>query len=514
MAVVAVTGLCLSAAISERKEAEESRLRLAAILEYSDDAIIGKDLNGIITFWNAGAERLFGYSAAEIVGHSINMIIPDNRRAEERYIVQRLKRSERIDHYETLRQAKDGRLIDVSLTVSPIRNTEGNIVGASNVSRDITDRKQVEEALKESDRRKDEFLATLAHELRNPLAPLTNALRILERPDADSSQRQEAHEIMSRQLQQMTRLVDDLLDVSRITHGKVELRKSPILLADAVGNAVETVMPKAQDSGHELVVHLPGEPVWVDADPVRLSQVFANLLSNSVKYTPRSGHIQVDAEATAHEVIIRVRDSGIGIPDSQLPRIFDMFMQVDNSIERAHGGLGIGLTLVKNLVQLHGGSIEAKSDGINQGSEFMVRLPRVPPPAAESELPLTPVKTPTRRLKVLVVDDSPAVAKTLGWMVELLGHEVRVANDGVSAVIMAHEFVPDVVLLDIGLSGMSGYEVCKKMCADPVLSHTTFIAQTGWGQPEHRRRSKEAGFHHHLVKPIDMAVLEKLFSSL
>jgi PAS domain S-box-containing protein len=515
MAVVAVTGLLLSAATAERREAEEVRSRLASIVEYSDDAIIGKDLNNIINFWNAGAQRLFGYRPSEIIGQPIYKIVPPDRRQEEEEIVSRLSRGERIEHYETVRVAKDGRLIDISLSVSPIRDSDGRIVGASKVARDVSDRKKMDARLKDSDRRKDEFLATLAHELRNPLAPLSNALHMLQLPELGEQRRREAYKIMEHQLQQMVRLVDDLLDVSRISHGKIELRRQRIQLKDAITSAMETVRPLIEERRHALTLEVPDEPVWVNADLIRLSQIFANLLNNAVKYTPGGGQIQLAVEAGAREVTVRVRDNGIGIPESDLPKIFDMFTQVDNSIERAQGGLGIGLTLVRNLVQLHGGSIEARSSGINQGSEFVVKLPRVDGPEPIKTSKDKPVsRGHGRRLKVLVVDDSREVAKTLGWMVELLGHEVQVTTDGASALALARDFVPDAVLLDIGLSGMSGYDVCRKMRAEPLLKDTIIIAQTGWGQAEHRQRSKEAGFHYHLVKPVDIHVLEDLLLSL
>jgi len=517
-AVTVVTGLLLSAAISERKQAEKSRARLAAIVESSEDAIIGINLDGSINFWNAGAERLSGYAAAEIIGKPITLIIPPDRRPEEHLIMDRVRHGEPT-HYETVRVAKDGRRINISLSVSPVRDDSGHIVGASKVARDITERVQAEDALKEADRRKDEFLATLAHELRNPLAPLSNALHILQSPGADEAQRTEARGIMARQVQQMVRLVDDLLDVSRISHGKIDLHKQRITLADAIKNALETAKPLVEENRHQLSVSLPDATLWLDADLTRLSQLFANLLNNAAKYTPPGGQLRLEATAEENNVVVRVCDTGIGIPASMLPHVFDMFTQADTSIERAHGGLGIGLTLVRTLAEMHGGSVDAFSKGTGQGSEFVVRLPLAqgspavaPPPA---RLPHAGTADgEQRRFRILVTDDSRMSAKTLGYMLEIMGHDVRLAYDGANALDIARSFLPEVIFLDIGLPGMSGYEICRQLRVDPVLAHSVIIAQTGWSQEEHRKRSKESGFDYHLVKPVDLQMLEELLLSL
>lgn len=522
IAVLTITGLCLSAVITERRWAEETRSFLASVVAYSEDAIIGNNLGEIINFWNGGAERLYGYSAAEAVGQSVNMVIPPGRREEERHIMDRLYRGERVEHYETVRVAKGGALINISLSVSPIYNGKGELVGVSKVARDITERIEGERALKEADRRKDEFLATLAHELRNPLAPLSNALNIIRQPTMDVSRREEALDIMHRQVHQLIRLVDDLLDVSRISHGKVELRKEHIRLSDAIHSALETTRPLIEASGHQLTVTMPEETLWLDGDLTRLSQIFSNLLNNAAKYTPTGGHILLEAARENNQVAVRVRDTGIGIDPDMLPRVFDIFTQADNSLQKTHGGLGIGLTLVKSLVEMHGGTVRVQSGGYNQGSEFTVRLPLAQAPAERTDVTKsTPressdshIAKGTRPLRVLVVDDSPNLAKTLAWMVELLGYEVRTAHNGVGALEVAQAFIPDVVLLDIGMSDINGYEVCRRMRADPRLKHAVIVAQTGWGQAEHRQRSKEAGFDHHLVKPVELDVLEKLLASL
>ncbi|MDE3059879.1 MAG: response regulator, partial [Pseudomonadota bacterium] len=303
---------------------------------------------------------------------------------------------------------------------------------------------------------------------------------------------------------------DDLLDIARITSGKIVLHRQRIPLADTIETAVEMARPLIRERNHSLKVHLPEQPVWINGDATRLSQLFGNLLSNAAKYTDPGGRIEINAHAKEDEAVIRVHDNGIGIPPDKLDYIFDMFAQVDNSIERAQGGLGIGLTLVRNIAELHGGRIEAHSAGCNKGSEFIVRLPVLKPSQKEMEENVpNPITPSSNRYRVLVVDDNEASAKTLGWMLEMLGHEVKLALDGPSAIETAHVYRPDIVLLDIGLPDMNGYEVCAAMRSDPALEHTAFIAQTGWGQEQHLQRSKEAGFDYHLIKPISIKALQE-----
>jgi PAS domain S-box-containing protein len=354
---------------------DEVQARLAAIIESSEDAIISKTLDGVIRTWNTGAERLFGYRADEAVGRSITLIIPADRLSEERDILARISRGERIEHYETIRVGKDGRQVPISLTVSPVRDAEGRIIGASKVARDISERIEAVEALREADRRKDEFLALLAHELRNPLAPLRNGLEVMRLAPGNPEVIAKAWSMMDRQLTHLVRLVDDLLDISRINRDKMELRCAPVLLADVIGNAVETSRPALDAAGHRLTVSLPPEPVSLFGDLIRLAQVFSNLLNNSAKYTEPGGQVWVTAARDGDQVSVVVRDTGIGIPTDALPLIFDMFNQVDRSIERSTGGLGIGLALVRRLVEKHGGTVEAASPGPGQGSTFTVRLP-------------------------------------------------------------------------------------------------------------------------------------------
>jgi PAS domain S-box-containing protein len=368
-----LTGACVD--ITERKRVEEDRAKLAAIVESSGDAIVSKALDGTILSWNAGAERLFGYAASEAIGQPITLIIPPERLDEEREILARLWRGERIEHFETVRVAKDGRRLDISLTLSPVHNTRGEVVGASKVARDISRRKRAEEALREADRQKDEFISLLAHELRNPLAPIRNGLQVMRLAASDAAAVSQARAMMDRQLTHLVRLVDDLLDISRISRNKMELRKERVLLADAVASAVETARPAIEAGGHELTVSLPPEPIFLDADLTRLAQVFSNLLTNSAKYTPRGGNVWLTAWRPDGEVFVSVRDSGLGIPAEALPHVFDMFSQVDRSVERSTGGLGIGLALVKGLVEMHGGTVTAESEGPGKGSTFTVRFP-------------------------------------------------------------------------------------------------------------------------------------------
>ncbi len=513
MGVLSVTGLLLAAAIAQSKETAEIKARLAAIVESSGDAIIGKDLQGIITFWNDAAERLFGYGTTEIIGRPIALLIPSEIQEQERQVLEQLHQGERIAHYETVRLSKDGQPIDVSITSSPIRDVHGNIVGTSKSVRDIRERKRADEILRDADRRKNEFLATLAHELRNPLAPIVGAAQLLQFPQINADRRAEAYDIIGRQAQHMSRLVDDLLDMSRILHGKIDLRKERIALEEAIHSAVETAKSLIEANRHTLTLELAQDTIWLDADPTRLSQIFVNLLNNAAKYTPHGGQISLSVEAASEAVLVKISDNGPGIPETMLDKIFNLFTQIDSSIERTHGGLGLGLALVKNLVEMHGGHIKAQNRKDGHGSEFTVCLPyavsSAPSVVAHTDSPIA-----SCRLRVLVVEDSASLARTTGWMLEALGHEACLAHNAQEAMVAAREFKPEVVMLDIGLPGMSGYDLCKHLRTEPYLKNSIFIAQTGWGQPEHRERTRAAGFDYHLVKPVDIPTLENLLLSL
>ena len=368
--------------------------------------------------------------------------------------------------------------------------------------------------LQESDRRKDEFLATLAHELRNPLAPIQNAVQILRADDPLGSMHQWAKDVIDRQVRQMSRLVDDLLDLSRINVGKLELRSARIELRDVLDAAVEITRPLFEARGQQFQASMPAESIYLDGDLTRLAQVVSNLLNNSAKYTEHGGQVHLSAERQGSDAVITARDNGAGIPAEMLPRIFDMFTQVDRSLERSQGGLGVGLTLVKRLVEMHGGSITAQSDGRNRGSEFTVRLPVALGVCRAAENRLPQPATPASTLRILVVDDNRDSAASLAMLLRVMGNDIRIAHDGLEALAQTKEFRPDVVLLDIGLPRINGYEAAQRIRQLPGGNRVVLIATTGWGQESDRRRSKDAGFDHHLVKPIDSGALAQLLATL
>ncbi len=378
----------------------------------------------------------------------------------------------------------------------------------------LAERELTEEALREADRRKDEFLATLAHELRNPLAPIRNSLHILRLTAGGDPAAEQVCDVLDRQVGHLVRLVDDLMEVSRITRGKVELRIEPVELAAVIRSAVEASRPLIEASRHQLAISLPAEALIIDGDGVRLSQVFSNLLNNAARYMPEGGQIWLQARRQLDSVQVTVRDTGIGIPAEMLPRIFNMFTQVDRSMRQAQGGLGIGLTLVRRLVEMHGGQVVAKSPGINQGSEFAVTLP-LSRKAVEAARAATTTHVPVFPSgRVLVVDDNRDAAESLGMLLKLLGADVCIVNDGPAALAILPSFRPTVVLLDIGMPGMDGYEVARRIRQQAEWRALLLIALTGWGQEDDRRRSAEAGFDHHLIKPADIAALQTLFMSL
>jgi signal transduction histidine kinase/CheY-like chemotaxis protein len=368
--------------------------------------------------------------------------------------------------------------------------------------------------LAEADRRKDEFLAMLAHELRNPLAPIRNAVQALRLLAPDNAEVRWAREVIERQVWHLSRLVEDLLDVSRFTRGRVTLRKEPTDLAAVAARAAESIRPAVEGGGLQLAVALPADRLWVDADPVRLAQVVGNLLNNAAKYTPAGGRIGLTAGREGGGAVLRVWDTGVGIAADMLPHVFDLFAQGDHTLDRAQGGLGIGLTLVRSLVELHGGSVRACSGGPDRGSEFVVRLPLMADPPGPGATPTDTGRgaaPPPRR--VLVVDDNVDVAASLARFLELTGHDVRTAHDGPAALDAVRADRPEVVLLDIGLPGMDGYEVARRLRELLATAGVVLVALTGYGQEGDRRRSREAGFDHHLVKPVDPAALQELLAS-
>lgn len=508
-------------------EQERDAAQLASIVRSSRDGIISKNLDGIIQSWNRGAQMLFGYTAEEAIGRPISMLIPADHLDEEPRILERIRTGEAIEHYETIRKRKDGSLIDISLTVSPVLDASGRIVGASKVARDISESRRSRDALRESeerlreshtqladaDRRKNEFLAMLAHEMRNPLAPIRNALEIMRRANHHSEATLSAIAMMERQVAQMVHLVDDLIDVNRITRGKIELRRTAVDLATILRQAVEVAQPICDQKGVLLTVDFPAEHVVLDADPLRLIQALGNLLHNACKFTGKGGNVWLDVRRDGDQVELRVRDSGIGISSDQLPRIFDLFVQGDLSLERSSGGLGIGLSLARNLVELHGGTVRASSAGRGRGSEFVLRLPIATALVSPDEPIAASAETPTTApRRVLVVDDNRDAAESLALLLQLNGHETRLAYDGLEAVDLSVQFRPEVVLLDIGLPKLNGYEVAARIRALAGGDATLLIALTGWGHDEERQRSAQAGFDGHLVKPVFPDTLLKLIA--
>jgi PAS domain S-box-containing protein len=677
--------------ISDRKGAEQAQRFLAAIVQSSEDAIISKTLTGKILTWNSSAERLLGYSAEEAIGQSILMIIPPERQHEEAAIIERLRRGEGIEHYETVRLTKDERRIDVSLSISPVRDDKGQVVAASKVLRDVTAQKQAQQAvvalkeelavqladlrrlhemstrlaatlelqpildetlraavaienadmgllslcdaegqglsigasigfqpeylnliqrassggacgtcygerrrvlvpdievnpifepyrdaarkagfravhstplvtrggktigvlsthfrrpyqpsartihlidlcarqavefienarlyaeLRAADRSKEEFLAVLAHELRNPLAPIRNSLHIMRLSGELTSAGERVQEVMERQVSHLVRLVDDLMEVSRISRGKIELRKAPVELAEVMAGAVEASRPLIEEARHQLAISLPTEPLTLEADGIRLTQIISNLLNNAAKYTDSGGQIWLTARRERSDVVISIRDTGIGIPPEKLAHVFDMFAQVHATGYRNTGGLGIGLTLVRRLVELHGGKIEARSAGLGKGSEFIVRLP-VSACKLEVAAPQPRKSDRTAPLvskQILVVDDNHDAADSLAMFLKFLGASVKVAYNGAAAIEMVAKSQPEIVLLDIGMPMLDGYGVARRIRELPDGGDLLLVAMTGWGQEEDKRRTALAGFDHHLVKPVDPVKLEKLLA--
>jgi PAS domain S-box-containing protein len=504
--------------IRERREKERelsrgraAKARLAALVESSDDAIVSKSLDGIIDSWNRGAQRLFGYAPEEAIGRPITMLIPPERMGEEQVILRRIRSGERIDTFDSIRIRKDGSRIAVSLTISPIKDSTGRVIGASKIARDISERERHEQALIEADRRRTEFLAILAHELRNPLAPISTGLEVLSR-STDPVQQAEVRDMMQRQTSQLVTLVDDLMDVSRISQGRMEVRKVRVDLADVIKTAVETSQPGVSRLRHTLSVKGPREPIELDADPVRLAQAISNLLHNAAKFTPEGGLIELTVERSGAEAEISVKDNGIGIPQGAQDNIFEMFAQGGHPLEKSNAGLGIGLTLVKKLVEMHGGSVSVQSQGSGQGSEFRIRLP-LPTDLTRPGAPAAAAAAIEGTRRVLVVDDNKAAAEMLSTLLLMSGHDVRTAHSGIEALDIAGTFQPELALLDLGMPGMNGYETAVRLRSSAGAG-LMLVAVTGWGHAEDRRRSREAGFDAHLVKPLRTSDLQKLFAGL
>jgi PAS domain S-box-containing protein len=463
-------------------------------------------------------ERVWGRSCQSLYEEPrsfLDAVHPDDRDRVRVAALEKHGRGESTDEeYRVVRP--DGSVRWIRDRAFPVRDATGQVYRMAGIAEDITEKKHAEEALQQANQRKDEFLAMLAHELRNPLAPVWNALQIMKMPGVNAEVVSEAREMMERQVQHLTRLVDDLLDVSRIMRNRIELRKERVDLATVFARALETAQPLIAGQQHQLSVSLPATPVVLECDPVRMAQVVGNLLLNAAKYTDQAGSISLTAERVDGEVVICVRDTGVGIDPELLPHVFDLFTQADRSLARSQGGLGIGLTVVKHLVEMHGGSVHAGSAGASQGSEFVIRLPALPPqPRGDDAWPtgveVQPRGSPRR---VLVVDDNVDAVQSTAILLRMLGHKVETAHDGHSALETVQTFQPEVILLDIGLPGISGYDVARALRAKPENRPLILVAVTGYGQDEDCRRSAEAGFDRHLVKPVNPVTLAGLLASL
>jgi PAS domain S-box-containing protein len=496
------------------KALRESEGRLQALFANAAVGIAELTPDGRFALVNDALCRLLGEKPAGL----ISLPMASVAHADDREDVEALMRRLADGHIETFAAERrfvrrDGDTIWVKLSVSIAKDSGAGSRRAVAVIEDITERKHAEEDLREADRRKDEFLATLAHELRNPLAPIRNSLHIFRLAGVQDPTVARVTDMMERQVGHMVRMVDDLLEVSRISRGKIELRKERVELASVLRTAVDTSLPLIEAGKHRLTIDIPDGALLVDADPVRLAQVFANLLNNSAKYTNEGGDIAVKVHVDRGMAVLCVKDNGEGIPPQMLGRVFNMFTQVDTG-SRAQGGLGIGLTLARTLVHLHGGTIEALSEGKGKGCEFLVRLPLAEMQGAlvnAAEATVQPPQ-PLRLRRVLVVDDNTDAADSLGMLLQFLGAEVAVVHDGKAALEAMKTFQPAVVLLDLGMPGMNGLEVAKRMREDPACKETTLVALTGWGQREDRRRTHEAGFDYHLVKPADVSTLQSILS--
>jgi len=516
------TAISLPKGLSSGPLVFSDELPFRAFLERLPAGAYTCDPDGLITYFNQHAVEIWGRSPKlndpiDRFCGSFKLFSMDGSPIlhNECWMALALKNTREYNGHEIMIERPDGRRLTALAHANPIHNDTGLVIGAVNVLVDISDRKRAEDALKEADRSKNEFLATLAHELRNPLAPIRAAVKILQLKSKHTPESKSALEVIERQTKQMTRLIDDLLDIARVTSNKLELRRERIDISEVLKAAVETSRPLVEQRGHKLTVKAPAEPVYLDGDLVRLAQVISNLLNNAAKYTERGGQLWLTAARKGTHVVIKVRDTGIGIPPEILPQIFEMFAQA--STNGARGGLGIGLTLVKRLVEMHGGTITVHSEGAGKGSEFVVRVPITgsePKPLEVS--PLLKQETATRMAptRILVVDDNQDSADSLGLLLKLMGNDVRIAHDGLAAVDAAQEFEPRVVLLDIGLPMINGFEAAQKIRRLPGGDRVVLIALTGWGEPEDRERSKQAGFDHHLVKPLDPDVLTRLLTSL
>jgi PAS domain S-box-containing protein len=514
------------------RQAEDTRRLLAAVVESSDDAIIGETLEGIITSWNQAAERILGYTAAEIVGKPVSALMPPDHSEDMVRLLGRIGRGERVGHFETQRRTKHGRVIDVSLSMSPIRDADGAIIGAAKVARDITERKRAEAererllaAAESANRMKDDFLATLSHELRTPLNAIVGWAKILRSGRVDAQDIEEGLSAIDRNSQAQTQIVEDLLDISRINSGILRLDVQRLHLTDIIEAALATVLPAANAKEiriHKVLDSLAGP---VTGDAARLQQIVWNLLANAVKFTPKGGQVQVLLERVNSHVEISVIDSGIGIDPDFLPHVFDRFRQADASTTRRHGGLGLGLAIVKQLVEMHGGGIRAKSPGEGQGATFTLMLPITvvhperpePQRARPKESNATEEACPDgilAGLRVLIVDDEPDARELLRRVLADCQAQVAVASSAAEALAVIGPFRPNVIVCDIGMPEQDGYDLIHWVRANPATKDIPAAALTAFARPDDRKRSLLAGFQTHVAKPVDPAELKAVVASL
>jgi len=508
--------------VSDRRQAEEGiriyRERLALALQAGQMGVFDLDIVNDSLWWSPQTYVVFGLTPETFTPTReavADLVHPDDRKGFVRGRLQAIAdRRPFVHEFRTIRP--DGRIAWISHRGQAEYDDAGRAVRSFGVSLDVTERKLAEQALQEADRKKDRFIATLAHELRNPLAPIRNAVQLLRKGGHDDPQVVWVRDVIDRQVTQMARLLEDLLDVSRLTRGEFALRRQRLSLAAVIEQALEIAQPLIDEHGHVLALELPAAALHVDGDLTRLAQVFSNLLINAAKYTPGGGRIGLTMAAVGDEVEVRVSDNGIGISAEQMPRLFEMFRQGDAIAERASSGMGIGLSLARGLVDMHGGTIRATSAGVGRGSEFVVRLPLADTRAAAErvEAAANGAAAAPPACRVLVADDLRDSADSLGLLIELMGHTVEVVYDGESALRSAGRFRPDIALLDLGMPKLDGFEVCRRIRAEPWGRTMRLVAQSGWGQDEDRRRTAAAGFDHHLVKPIDPLALDALVQAL
>jgi len=506
--------------LSSQQLGESFNLLAADAREYAI-FLLGQD--GRLLCWNPGAERLFGYQSHEILGQHFSLLFsPDDILTGQPE--HELKRALENGGADGVRWQvrKDGTRFWCRATVTPLRDDHKQVQSFARVMHDLTDaqaqdaQKKRADDLADANRGKEEFMALLSHELRNPLSPILNALTILRQMRTNDPIIEQAGEIINRQVMQMVRLVDDLLDISRITKGKLRLTKETVELRLVANRAAETARPLIDARKHDFSMSLPTDPVWVEADPARLEQIVVNLLNNAAKYTDPGGLIRMSVYQEGAEAVIRVRDNGVGIPPEMLPRIFDLFAQVDGAVSRSHGGLGIGLALVRTLVEMQEGRVQAQSAGLGEGSEFTVKLPVVPAPPGQGAMTvLEPGTNLSRPLRILVAEDNVDAGDSLSLLLRLYGHKVRVARTGPTALEMALASPPDVVLMDIGLPGMDGYQVARRLRDKSEFKTTTLCALTGFTpSPADRQRQQQTGFDHYYVKPVSLETLLELFKTV